>query len=103
MGNTASVQQSLVEKVELLFLTKITTHLRSGALSAAHARKLAHDFKQLRPFHSPEDLQQKMKQFSEKNHGFTELHQHTLLHAKEEKTGVFGRILQFFESVLKPF
>jgi len=79
--------EKFIHDVQYAFLKSLIEGLRDGSMSIGQARAYAVDFKKLEPFSSREEIETKIKGYSEKNPHFEYLYNFVETYNKEKKMG----------------
>lgn len=78
--------EELTEKIEKDYLNILVTLLRNGDIDARTGKQITREFMDLVPFTSIDDLQSKIKRFSETHKFFKNLYIDLLKYEEEKKT-----------------
>lgn len=78
--------EKITDDVEREFIKLIIGGLRSGLVTVDRARESSSEFLDLLPFQSEDDVQQKLKKFTDKNNVFMPLYLFFLKYFEENKT-----------------
>lgn len=91
--------QDFIDLVEKEFIRIIIGALRKGSISQDDAKEYAREFLILLPFQSEEDIQEKIKLFTEKHDVFVSLYLFLLKSIENHKTsGLLNKMRDYMKS-----
>jgi DNA-binding SARP family transcriptional activator len=90
--------KTMTDKVEYMFLKKLTTGLRDGSMKTDVAREYAQSFLKLEPFTSFEDVKAKMDAFVQIYPLFLELKEYVEAYHYEQKVDTVIKKMQQYMS-----